>query len=49
MSQHHKPYADDYVFSPYITLRNGRRLYAKERGKKAFCFPRNTADKDTRN
>jgi len=28
-----------YVYSAYITLRNGRRLYAKECGLKAFCFP----------
>lgn len=26
------------VFTPYITLRNGRRLYAKQCGKKAFRF-----------
>ena len=26
------------VFSAYITLRNGRRLYARDIGKKAFCF-----------
>lgn len=26
------------VFSKYITLRNGRRLYARECGKEAFCF-----------
>ena len=26
------------VFSAYITLRNGRRLYARDLGKKAFCF-----------
>ena len=28
-----------YIFRPYITLRNGRRLYAWQCGKKAFCFP----------
>lgn len=27
------------VYTPYITLKNGRRLYAKQFGKKAFCFP----------
>lgn len=27
------------VFRPYITLKNGQRLYAKQFGKKAFCFP----------
>ena len=26
------------VFRPYITLRNGRRIYARERGKRAFAF-----------
>lgn len=31
---------EDYVIicRPYITLRNGVRLYAKSVGKKAFCF-----------
>lgn len=27
-----------YVFTKYITLRNGRRLYAWQKGKKAFRF-----------
>ena len=31
----------DLVFSPYITLKNGRRIYARQYGKKAFCFKRN--------
>ncbi len=26
------------VCTPFITLRNGRRLYANEVGKEAFCF-----------
>ncbi len=26
------------VFTSYITLKNGKRLYASECGKKAFCF-----------
>ena len=26
------------VFRPYITLRDGRRLYAREKGKRAFAF-----------
>ena len=26
------------IFRPYITLRNGRRLYAWQKGKKAFAF-----------
>lgn len=30
----------DLVFSPYITLKNGRRIYARHYGKKAFCFRR---------
>lgn len=30
----------ELVFTPYITLRNGQRLYARQFGKKAFCFPR---------
>ena len=30
----------DLVFSPYITLKNGRRIYARQYGKKAFCFRR---------
>jgi len=33
-----EPSADDYVliFRPYITLKNGRRLYASSRGLKAW-------------
>ncbi|WP_284281155.1 hypothetical protein [Limnobacter litoralis] len=32
---------DDHVIicRPWITLRNGKRLYAWQVGKKAFCFP----------
>ncbi len=26
------------VFTTYITLKNGKRLYAWQCGKKAFCF-----------
>jgi len=26
------------ICRPYITLKNGKRLYAHEKGKKAFCF-----------
>jgi len=29
----------EYIFRPYITLKNGRRLYAWQCGKKAFRFP----------
>ena len=30
----------ELVFTTYITLKNGQRLYAKQRGKKVFCFPK---------
>lgn len=26
------------ICTPFITLRNGRRLFAHEKGLKAFCF-----------
>lgn len=26
------------ICRPFITLRNGKRLYAHEKGKEAFCF-----------
>lgn len=26
------------IFSTYITLKNGKRIYAKDYGKRAFCF-----------
>ncbi len=35
----------ELVFTPYITLKNGQRLYARQFGKKAFCF---SQDKDTK-
>ncbi len=28
-------------FSAYITLKDGTRIYARDYGKKAFCFPAN--------
>lgn len=28
-----------FIFTAYITLPNGRRIYAKQYGKKAFCIP----------
>jgi len=28
----------EYVYTPYITLKNGKRIYAKQFGKKAFRF-----------
>jgi len=27
------------ICRPWITLRNGKRLYASSVGKQAFCFP----------
>ena len=39
----------ELVFTPYITLKNGYRLYAHQFGKKAFCFPRKeNQNKDTK-
>lgn len=36
------------ICRPFITLRNGRVLYAPEVGKKAFCFPvKQTKEKAT--
>ena len=32
---------EDLVFTPYITLKNGQRVYAKQYGKKVFCFTKN--------
>lgn len=26
------------IFSTYITLKDGTRIYAKDYGKRAFCF-----------
>ncbi|MEK7647431.1 MAG: hypothetical protein AAB384_00140 [Patescibacteria group bacterium] len=26
------------ICRPWITLRNGKRLYASQRGKRVFCF-----------
>lgn len=28
--------AVEYIFTAYITLKNGKRIYAKQRGLKAF-------------
>ena len=28
-----------YIFTAFITLADGRRIYAKQYGKKAFCIP----------
>lgn len=30
----------ELVFTPYITLKNGHRIYARQYGKKVFCFPK---------
>lgn len=32
---------DEYeiICRPYITLKNGVRIYAAQKGLKAFCFP----------
>ena len=27
-----------YIFRPYFTLKNGRRIYAHQYGKKSFCL-----------
>ncbi len=35
------------VYTKYITLRNGRKLYASQVGKKAFCFK--VEDKECQN
>lgn len=34
------------VFTPYIRLKNGKILYAKDVGKKVFCFPDRRGNKD---
>jgi len=28
----------EWICRPYVTTRNGRRIYAFEKGLKAFCF-----------
>lgn len=30
----------DFIYRPWITLRDGRRIYAKDRGLTAFKIPR---------
>lgn len=37
----------EMVFTTYITLKNGQRLYAKQVGKKVFCFPRKEVKEKT--
>lgn len=34
----------EFVFTPYITLKNGRRIYARHYGKKVFCFPKKQSE-----
>ena len=29
----------EYIYTAYITLRNGKRIYASQYGIKAFCIP----------
>lgn len=29
----------EYIYTAYITLKNGKRLYARQRGLKAFRIP----------
>lgn len=36
---------DDMVYTPYITSKNGKRIYASQYGKKVFCFPRTKSKK----
>lgn len=40
---------NELIFTPYITLKNGQRLYARQFGKRVFCFQRKeTKSKDTK-
>lgn len=34
----------DFIFRPWITTRDGRRIYAKDFGLKAFKIPRRNRD-----
>jgi hypothetical protein len=38
MAQKPAPAGYHYVYTAYITLKNGRRIYASSYGKKAFAF-----------
>lgn len=29
----------EYIYTAFITLRNGKRIYASQYGLKAFCIP----------
>lgn len=39
---------NNLVFTPYITLKNGKRIYASAFGKKAFCFPKGEKKQKTK-
>lgn len=34
-----KKYNEEVIFTKYITLKNGKKLYAYEKGKKFFVIP----------
>ncbi len=38
---------DKLIFTPYITLKDGRRIYARQYGKKAFCIRRERKKEET--
>ena len=40
---------EELVFTPYITLKNGHRIYARQYGKKVFCFPKKREKTDGSN
>lgn len=31
--------AVEYIYTAFITLKNGKRIYASQYGLKAFCIP----------
>lgn len=31
--------AVEYIYTAFITLKNGKRIYARQYGLKAFCIP----------
>ncbi|HRK98664.1 MAG TPA: hypothetical protein PLE43_09350 [Alphaproteobacteria bacterium] len=33
------PPGKEWICRPFITLKNGKRLFASAYGKQAFCFP----------
>mgnify|MGYP004469391237 CR=1 FL=1 len=47
MRNNHEPEDVYYIYTPFITKRNGHRLYAKEVGLKAFRL-RIRRDKDAK-